>query len=181
MYMSKENKPKITISIKQPESATKGLTQLEIDRAVDFKLYEAFRLIEKENLLYFRTLKRMNFLVKKNFRAIGAVGFDADHSKVYMILKEDTLFTGSEIDIAGLCEHECGHVLYEHIFANDEFIGKDPSTLNQAQDYIINDSCHYITKRIKEIQDPKTKSVLRGGCFYPELQQRIPELKQHDF
>lgn len=180
MYMSKEKKPKTTISLQQPESPTKGLTQTQINNVVDYKLYEAFRLIEKENLLYFRTLKRMNFLVEKKFPAIGGVAFDANRSKIYMILREDTLFSGSEVDVAGLCEHECGHVLYEHIFANDEFVGKDPRTLNQAQDYIINDSCHYITKRLKDIQDPKTKSILAGGCFYPELQKQIPELKQHD-
>lgn len=155
----------------------KEMTQKQIDQATDLKLFEAFRLVEKNNLLYFRIMKKMNFLVTPNFPAIGGVGYNKEKNQIYMILKEDAMLNGSKEDVAGLTEHECGHCLYEHIFEPDQSV--DHSLMNVAQDLLINDSAHYITSRIDQILAKDSKSILAGGCFFSEFQKKYPSLQKY--
>jgi len=150
-------------------------TQNDNSKQADLKLYSAFRLLEQNNLLYFRVMKKMNFMVQPGFKAIGAVGYNQKNHKIYMMLQEEALLKGSDEDVAALCEHECGHVLYEHIF--NQIPNINNQTMNMAMDIIINDSCHYITSRINFIKDEKNQSILRHGCFFVDFQKKYPELK----
>jgi len=88
----------------------------EKEKEADLKLYSAFRLIEENNLLYFRVMKKLNFIVQPEFPYVGAVAFNKKNNKIYITLQEEAVLNGDAKDIAGLCEHECGHILYEHIF-----------------------------------------------------------------
>lgn len=149
----------------------------ENQKKADNKLYNAFRLLEKNNILYYEVLKRINYIVDPKFHlSIAGIGYDPSSKKVYMILNENALIEGSVEDVAGLIEHECGHSIYEHIML-EKNSSKDPRTLNMAQDYIINESGQYLGKRYEEIKDPKNNSILAKGCFFKDIEPIYPELK----
>lgn len=154
------------------------MTDQEKYQEADKQLFRAFRLLEENNLLYFKVLKKMNFLIDPTFQHIGAVGYNKKNGQIYMILQQDAMLQGSREDVAGLTEHECGHVLYEHIFDIDS--KHDHQLMNICQDLIINDSCHYIVSRMNDILAQGSKSILSGGCFFSEFQKKYPVLKNHE-
>lgn len=142
----------------------------------DVRLMRAFRLLEENNLLYFRVLRQVNILIDPEFQAPAGVAFNSKNNKVYMIFKEDVLVNGSDKDIAGLCEHECGHVFLEHIFNQDP--GVNHALMNIARDLLINDSCLFITDRIDEIKN--SGGVLSKGCFFKDFQKKYPVLQKYN-
>lgn len=149
----------------------------------DIQLYQAFDLIQKNNLLYYRSMKKLNILSTPDFTlSCGGIGYNPTNRKVYMLLNENDVRRNSVPDVAGLCEHEQGHLLYEHIFM-DFFINNqatDHDKMNQGQDYIINDNCHFIRTRLNEIVNNE-KSMLKNGCFLENLYKVVPKLKEkHD-
>jgi predicted metal-dependent peptidase len=124
----------------------------------------------------------MNFIIEPGFPAIGAVGFDPVKKKVFMILQREALLDihGNKSlveDVAALTEHECGHVLFEHIFNFDK--SNNQMLMNVAQDMIINDCCHFIISR-PEIHAKDSKSILAKGCFFKNAKEKYPVLKDAD-
>lgn len=165
-------------------------TNMSQERIADIKFSESLRLLENNQLFYYEILRRINFVIDPRFKkAIGGIGYDPKGKKIYYFLDQDAVIKNSYFnekgilinpenslkDLAGLTEHECGHLLYDHIFYVDK--SKDEKLDNMAKDYIINDSGSFLGLRYDEIKDPKNNSILANGCFFRELSELIPELK----
>lgn len=174
------NEKTLKVVIKNPNALTP-----EEDKSLpasDIQLYRAFGLIEQHNLLYYKTLKRLNILSTPDFTlSCGGIGYSAKENKVYMLLNENAIRRANEKDVAGLCEHEIGHLLYEHIFSEVFFNNQsaDKKLLNQSYDYVINENAHFIRTRLKEIKE-NPKSMLNKGCFLDDLRKKTPEIEKKD-
>lgn len=145
----------------------------------DVQLYQAFAQIQRENLLYYKAMKKLNILCTPQFtKAAGGIGYDPRSRKVYMLLNEEQVRSANVKDVSGLCEHEMGHLLYEHIFY-DYFVNYQAANknwMNMAQDYIINENSFFIKSRYAEIK-ADDKSMLKNICYLEELKVQIPELQ----
>jgi predicted metal-dependent peptidase len=172
----------------------------------EIKIVESFTLLEESQILYSEILKRINFVITPHFnKAIAGIGYDNKSKKVYCFFNLDAVVQGSKIekvinpltkkesdeithtktsirDIAGLLEHECAHMLLDHIFYIHH--GKDLREFNRAKDYVINDGGNFLEPRYEEIKNPENNSVLNGGCFFREIRDKYVEFKDktaHDF
>jgi len=153
------------------------MSELQQKKA-DENLYKAFRNVESNNLIYFELLRKINFLITPDFtQSIGGIGYNPKTDKIYMLLNEQAMAEAHSDDVTGLLEHEVGHLSYDHIFQIHQEKSKDAHISNMAQDYIINESGHYLAKRLSQIKDLKNNSILAGGCFFEDLKKMIPELK----
>lgn len=175
----KPNEVQVKVTVKVP--TVEVLDDAKYPKS-DYQLYRAFAMIQKENLLYYKTLKRLNILSTPHFTlSCGGIGFDPKDKKVYMILNENAIRKADVEDVAGLCEHEVGHLLYEHIFfevfINNEMA--DKQLLNQSYDYTINENAYFIKSRLDKIK-ANENSMLKNGCFLDDLKKQIPELAKKE-
>jgi predicted metal-dependent peptidase len=133
------------------------------------KIAKALNYLYKENPGYYFIIRNMQITVKKDFPYPAAVF--KKNSSIQIILSENSLINGSFIDIVGLLEHELSHALLQHLRVYPKKFNK--VKLNQAMDYIINDSCPSIRNRYEEIEN--SNSILKGGCFANKIKE-LPSL-----
>lgn len=191
------------------------LDQKQINRIVDAKIYEALRLVLKENFFYYYSQQNLIISVLKNRKTIAGVGYNPKTKKFYLLFNEESVLKASVLDLAGLIQHECNHILFNHPNSNllENFLKirprlneiknkiknadsesklglnqeysqimkeykKEHSLLNKAQDYLINEACSFINKRYQqEFKQENCFSILKHGCFYGDLQNVFPEIK----
>lgn len=142
----------------------------------DLLISQALRILFIESRFFYFVLAQVPKVITKDLPAPGGVGYDRGSDTVKLYLNPDYLEHMTPGVLATLLEHEACHLAFSHMFhLKNPPKGISPKTLNQAQDYVINDNIPSLynnyDKLMKQSEESQTKVKALVELFQAETDE----------